>query len=536
MKKSNILSLIFFISLLSSCDLKIKYGSDILFGESNTPSSVTINDSTNSLDTTSLKDSEVINDSILSISEQSIQSYIHINNEEIHIDEGDLAVLDCDISKDLSLNDLEFEILDGEEFIQLMDNNSVYGVKEGTAHIVAHFGEIYSNVAVINVQKIEEINVSLTIYCTNDTLNEGESTTLYVTTMPNGYEDYVTFEIISGSENGHIEGNTFFATSEGYANIIGTYNNWTSNSITISISASSTIEDPYLNVNQSEFYANYTPATSYLDSYYRSLHNLMSGSIDAQDQVPTIEANRPIIDGKFVKNKAAYFSSDNNTYFVLDASGVKVNEIYRGGAYVTLEEVAAYIYAFGDVPSNYISDNKATVSNYPWGEYLRLNHTYFSGDNSRYPYEPALPRISGIGNGDLKYYEVDIGTTGTDCDPSYTAAIYNNGYKITRGAARIVYSRYYNNYNNTTIDLSDRYVFYTYNHYNDFQEYLNYQYGWGEMFGNITGGGTLSSKTNYNPTPYVEIYEQNFSWNNYRVLKQIYIKKKLIIKLLPKGK
>ena len=25
------------------------------------------------------------------------------------------------------------------------------------------------------------------------------------------------------------------------------------------------------------------------------------------------------------------------------------------------------------------------------------------------------------------------------------------------------------------------------------------------MFGNITGGGTLSSKTNCNPTPYVEV-------------------------------
>ncbi|MBR4835468.1 MAG: hypothetical protein IKU99_00515, partial [Clostridia bacterium] len=39
---------------------------------------------------------------------------------------------------------------------------------------------------------------------------------------------------------------------------------------------------------------------------------------------------------------------------------------------------------------------------------------------------------------------------------------------------------------------------------NDFQEYLNYLGGWGEMFGNVTGGGTLSSKSNYNPTPYVE--------------------------------
>jgi uncharacterized protein YxeA len=50
------------------------------------------------------------------------------------------------------------------------------------------------------------------------------------------------------------------------------------------------------------------------------------------------------------------------------------------------------------------------------------------------------------------------------------------------------------------------YVFYTYNHYNDFQEYLNYAGGWGEKFGNITGGGKISSTTDYNPTDYVEVY------------------------------
>ena len=27
------------------------------------------------------------------------------------------------------------------------------------------------------------------------------------------------------------------------------------------------------------------------------------------------------------------------------------------------------------------------------------------------------------------------------------------------------------------------------------------------MFGNITGGGTLSSNTDYNPTQYVDVYE-----------------------------
>ena len=55
------------------------------------------------------------------------------------------------------------------------------------------------------------------------------------------------------------------------------------------------------------------------------------------------------------------------------------------------------------------------------------------------------------------------------------------------------------------IEVNETYLFYTYNHYNDFQEYLNYEGGWGEMFGNVTGGGTLSSKSDYNPTPYVEV-------------------------------
>ena len=64
---------------------------------------------------------------------------------------------------------------------------------------------------------------------------------------------------------------------------------------------------------------------------------------------------------------------------------------------------------------------------------------------------------------------------------------------------------------NKIIDLDERYVFYTYNHYNYFQEYLNYYGGWGEMFGNITGGGTISSKYDYNPTAYVEVVRASLS-------------------------
>lgn len=261
--------------------------------------------------------------------------------------------------------------------------------------------------------------------------------------------------------------------------------------------------DPYVNVDKDEFYANYTPAISYMDAYYRTKHNLMSGSIDSQDAAPTVSNYQPEIDGKLVLNTAYIFSEDGNTYYVVNSYGEIVNKIYKGGAYVTLEEVAAYVFAFGDIPANHSESKKTKPTQSPWGIYLRVNHTRFSGDTYKYPYEPELPNISGCG-GDLYYYEMDIGTTGTDTGNGYAVAPYNNGTKITRGAARIVHARYDLD-RDGVIEVGENYVFYTYNHYNDFQEYLNYEGGWGEMFGNITGGGTLSSKYDCNPTPYVEV-------------------------------
>ena len=260
-------------------------------------------------------------------------------------------------------------------------------------------------------------------------------------------------------------------------------------------------EDPYVGVDVEAFYASYTPAISYMDAYYRTQHNLMSGSIDSQDQVPTVSLYQPMDGDLYVRNTTYVYSADMNTYYVLDAYGEIVNEIYRGAAYVTLEEVAAYVFAFGEPPANHSYSKRTKPTDSPWGIYLRVNHSQFTGSTTKYPYEPELPDISGCG-GDLVYYEMDIGTTGTDCDPDYEITDYNNGTKITRGAARIVYTRYDLD-GDGVIEVNETYLFYTYNHYNDFQEYLNYEGGWGEMFGNITGGGTLSSKTDYSPTPYV---------------------------------
>jgi hypothetical protein len=109
----------------------------------------------------------------------------------------------------------------------------------------------------------------------------------------------------------------------------------------------------------------------------------------------------------------------------------------------------------------------------------------------------------------LQYFELDIGTTGT-ATPGYAAKPYLDNGKLTRGAARLVYARQDLN-GNGTYEPDEIYVFYTHNHYNDFREYLNYYGGWGEMFGNVTGGGEYSSKTNANPTPYVPTAYADFS-------------------------
>ena len=266
--------------------------------------------------------------------------------------------------------------------------------------------------------------------------------------------------------------------------------------------------DPYVNMSAAEFYSDYEPAEEYWDAYWRTQHGFMSGSIEPQDQKPTIAEQQPTEDGMLVRNTHASFSADGNTYYIVDYSGQVVSQVHKGAAYVSLEEVAAYVFAFGNIPANYTSSKKTDPDDSIWGEYLRVNHTRFSGSTTKYPYEPELPDISGCG-GRLEYYEIDIGTTGTDCDPAYRPALYNNGHSITRGAARIVYARFDVN-GDKIIDINERYVFYTYNHYNDFQEYLNYYGGWGKIFGNITGGGKISDKYNCNPTPYVPVARRDF--------------------------
>lgn len=431
-----------------------------------------------------------------------------LNIESLTITNGDILTINVGesvqlgVAKTTGITEPVKWLVTGES-VTVDANGLVYGTKEGISSVIASANN-YSDI--IEIQVVNPNNVTINLIATQNTLMVGNTIYLDAIVMPATRQNEVVYNIVSGSEYASLNGNVLSAKAIGEVSINASIGNVVSNTIVIKIEEFLT--DPYANMTKQEFYSNYQEATSYMDAYYRSLHGFMSGSIDEQEVMPTISEYQPMENGLYLKNSYSYYLADGNTYLVVDAYGEIVKTIYKGGGYVTLEDVAAYLFAFGDIPANYTSKKSGNPTSSIWGEYLRLNNSQFSGNTSKYPYEPELPNISGCG-GDLEYYEIDLGTNGKT-DLWYGSAPYNNGYDITRGAARIVYSRYDEN-GDKIIDINEKYVFYTYNHYNDFQEYLNYEGGWGKMFGNITGGGTLSSKNDYNPTPYVATVLRDFT-------------------------
>ena len=375
-------------------------------------------------------------------------------------------------------------------------------LSEGECTIYVKYGGLARGVKITVLPKEADgdddgsgAKVTITLSFSKTFIEKNDTTDMTVSVTPSNYESQVQYKFIQGEDCVTRNGVSFKGDSSGIVQVQAYIDDYTSNVASFQIVDPD--EDPYKNINANQFYNNYNPATSLEDSYWRTKHNLMSGSIDNQNQAPTVASNQPKSGNNLVRNSDSNFIDNGNTYCVVDSSNNVVNKIYKFGAYVTLEDVAAYVYAFGDIPANYDSDkDNKDASSSSWGQYLRVNHSRFYNNNSGdFAYEPKLPE-AGPG-GTMQYYELDIGTTG-----------YNNGTKITRGTARIVYTRYYAN-GKLVDDLEYRYVFYTYNHYNDFQEYLNYQGGWGERFGNVSNGGTLDKGSN--PSPYVDVSRQSFN-------------------------
>lgn len=246
--------------------------------------------------------------------------------------------------------------------------------------------------------------------------------------------------------------------------------------------------DPYKNVSSTAFYKNYKRATTYEDAYFRTQHNLMSGDITDQYYKPTkdtIDENNQAVR----LTDATYILDTYGNYLAYIPNVINTSNyiIFYEAAYTSLNDVAAYLLAFGSVPANTIADKNNTSSAIKtWGKYGRVNDSEFYGSATKFPFQPLIPRIK---NGkEVRYNETDFGTTGGYTNENslgtyYNQTVYNTGSSIKRGAARFVYLSDWGVKN-----IDDRHVFYTYNHYNDFEEYLNYHNGWGERFGNESAG------------------------------------------------
>ena len=412
---------------------------------------------------------------------------------------GSSINISIDIDKQSYLDEVSLNIIEGSNLASI-EGSEIYFASSGSVKVQASYQNIKSNILVFYAY-------DFTISLNNNDIEAGDHERIRISNFDGDKTKCSVIiedeEILSSGIDsfGYLRINALKVGSSSF--YVQSSDGLISNKLVVNVVGG----NPYLDIDKNEFYNNYKRATSLLDSQYRSECYLMSGDITPQDQEPDIASNQPKQGNMLIHNTTRNFSNNGNVYTVYNVNGEKEFDIYYGGAYTSLEEVAAYIYAWGEVPVNYDPDKDAQPYNSEWGEYLRVNNTYFEGNTKKYPYEPELPNISGVDNGNVMYYEIDIGTTGTDCDPEYDPEIYNDGNRIIRGAARIVYT--YSYINGDPVSDEDRYVFYTYNHYNDFQEYLNYYNGWGEMFGNITGGGTISSKVDYNPTPYVQTYRKD---------------------------
>ena len=116
------------------------------------------------------------------------------------------------------------------------------------------------------------------------------------------------------------------------------------------------------------------------------------------------------------------------------SAGIEVEE---DGTYTQKDEVAAYIYQFGHLPSNYLTKKEA--QNLGWksseGNLWEVAPGKCIGGDKFGNYEKMLPEEEG-----RNYYECDVN--------------YSGGY---RGEERLVYS-------------DDGLIFYTGDHYNTFEQ------------------------------------------------------------------
>ncbi len=262
--------------------------------------------------------------------------------------------------------------------------------------------------------------------------------------------------------------------------------------------------------------------------------NTKNGVISGYNQFADyqIEFNQDVIyDFDYTAYRVAdMVYGDNGESFRINylKEGMSGPVIYKDCAYTYVEDIAAYIVAFNDVPPNmryYKNNSRQAIED--WGIYGRVNYAFYNNDNDkRFFYETELPThryffdpMKNSYDYYYAYYESDYGASVPNDEPyqhtsGYAMNPYNDGEFITRGALRFVYTKYltkaeHDDKNTAEIkNPYDRNVFYTSTHYNDFQQYLNYYGGWSIRFGNTTLGnpwGKYVEGNHLDAGPYVKL-------------------------------
>lgn len=139
-------------------------------------------------------------------------------------------------------------------------------------------------------------------------------------------------------------------------------------------------------------------------------------------------------DTNFSETTFVEITTTEETTVAIETTTVAEAVIDKNGTYTSKDDVALYIYTYGELPQNFISKKDAQTLGWsggslePYAPGKCIGGSYFGN------YEGVLPKAKG-----RKYTECDIDTLG----------------KSSRGAKRIVFS-------------NDGLIYYTEDHYNTF--------------------------------------------------------------------
>lgn len=286
------------------------------------------------------------------------------------------------------------------------------------------------------------------------------------------------------------------------------------------------LSNPYLDIDtdaeKEYFYTNnYTQAQTSIDAKYRSEAGLLSGDPAEEKFMPDdfkkIDNSKVNMERSTTFNYYVDSETNENTAYLLYRLDGTYTPIFNGGAYFTLNQLAAYTVGFGALPPNQDYDKYEAmqdISSEKWYKYGRVNRGFYDGPvKDKYAYETWFV---GMEKKDINYTETDFGNSvyynDNEYDPQYKQMPYvknidgkykiNSGTPGDRGVLRLCFTSAFENImpkphkaahgtDDTNNNFQNQYykrAYYTFNHYNDWSEFLNYEDGWTDIYGNMTRG------------------------------------------------